>query len=172
MDIRAINGYPDYGVAADGSAYTHKKKIGNRWKITEDWNALAATIHHDGYRYITLYFAGKARSRKVSVLVCELFVGPKPNGPGRQECRHKNGNRLDDRADNLEWGSSAENAIDREHHGRTRRGENNGFAKLTDAQVAEIMSLKGKLSQSQIGRRFGISQVHAGRILNGNRRSA
>ena len=125
------------------------------------------TIHHDGYRYVTLYAGKKARSRKVSVLVAEAFVGPKPVGQGRQECRHKNGIRHDDRADNLEWGSTRENATDRDAHGRTAKGERNGFAKLTDAQIAEIRSLSGKLSQEKIGRRFGVSQVHIGRILRG-----
>jgi len=171
FERKIIIDYPNYAIGNDGSAWTRRKKIGNRWSTTEEWQSLEATIHHDGYRYITLYLAGKPRSRKISVLVCELFVSEKPIGVGRQECRHKNGNRLDDRAVNLEWGSSVENAGDRDIHGRTYRGERNGFAKLTDAQVAEILSLKNKLSQGQIAKRFGVSQVHVGRIHNGKVRT-
>ena len=156
---------PNYRVGSDGSAWTRRQKVGNRW-VDGDWTAMSPSVHHDGYRYITLYADGRARSRKVSVLVCLAFIGPKPDGPGRQECCHDNGIPTDDRTSNLYWGTTKKNAEDRDGH-----GERNGFAKLTDAQIADLLALKGVVSQTEAGKRFGISQVHVGRIWAGNRAS-
>ena len=50
---------------------------------------------------------------------------------------------------------------------QTASGERNGFAKLTDDQVAELLALKGKTSQEKAGLQFGLSQVHVGRIWKG-----
>lgn len=172
MDIeyRELAGYPNYRVGSDGSVWTKRNKIGNRW-VTGDWRLMRPTVHDDGYRYVTLYAGGKARSRKVSVMVAEEFIGPKPAAAnGRVECCHGNGDRTDDRRSNLSWGTSKENAADRRRHGMTASGERNGFAKLTDTQVMEILALRGKLSQEKIGKMYGVSQVHIGRIFNGEAR--
>ncbi len=137
VEYKIIEGYTTHGTAAyrvgnDGSVQSRKKKIGNRWILSAGWNELKCTVHHDGYRYVSLYQGGNARIRKVSVLVALEFIGPKPEGQGR--------------------------------------GERNGFAKLTDAQVAEIRSLDGLLSHAKIGGRFGVSQAHVSRIIRGDLR--
>ena len=53
-------------------------------------------------------------------IVALAFAGPQP--AARVEVRHLNGNRHDNRALNLAWGTAKENAMDREQHGRTSRG--------------------------------------------------
>jgi len=69
-----------------------------------------------GYRTALLYKGdGSPRQRRfVHKLVCEAF-----NGPGRpgQVVRHLNGNPLDNRADNLAWGTLSDNAQDSVTHG-------------------------------------------------------
>lgn len=77
IKLREISGYPNYLAGPDGSIWSRRKKIGNRW-VTAEPTPMDLTIHHDGYRYVTLYRDGKARSRKVSVIIAETFIGPKP----------------------------------------------------------------------------------------------
>jgi hypothetical protein len=69
-----------------------------------------------GYLKVDLSRDNKHRTRTVHQLVLEAFVGP---GDGRRkQARHINGNRQDNRLENLCWGSAKENAADRARHGR------------------------------------------------------
>jgi hypothetical protein len=53
------------------------------------------------------------------------------------QCRHLDGNRSNNRLDNLAWGTPLENGADKARHG-TAKGERNGRAKLTAAKVRRI----------------------------------
>ena len=76
-------------------------------------------------------------NRQVHTLVLECFVGVRPPN---LEARHLDGDRTNNRADNLVWGTPLENGQDRERHGRTARGSRGGRAKLTEADVRAIRS--------------------------------
>jgi len=54
------------------------------------------------------------RRHYVHQLVLETFVGPRPEG---RQCRHLNGNSLDNRLENLSWGTASEDNYDRVRHG-------------------------------------------------------
>lgn len=54
------------------------------------------------------------RDKYLHHIVLEAFVGPRP--PGMQ-CRHLNGNSLDNRLENLQWGTAREDNYDRVRHG-------------------------------------------------------
>lgn len=51
--------------------------------------------------------------------------------------------------------------------GRSTAGIKNTHAKLTEDQVLEIISLRGKLTQREIAKRFGMSQASVGHIMIG-----
>jgi hypothetical protein len=55
------------------------------------------------------------RNQRVHKLVMEAFVGPCP--PGKQ-CLHRDGNGLNNRLENLRWGTPEENTQDMIKHGR------------------------------------------------------
>ena len=79
---------------------------------------------------------GQRVMRSVHRLVAEAFIGPCPEG---LEVNHKNGQKQDNRPENLEYVTTAENLS----HARTtglidNRGCRNHFAKLTEVQVREI----------------------------------
>jgi len=67
---------------------------------------------------------GRRVRRWVHVLVATAFHGSRPSP--EHEVRHLDGCKTNNRADNLAWGTAKENAMDRERHGRTRRGALNG----------------------------------------------
>lgn len=68
----------------------------------------------------------KRKSYMVHILVCDLFNGPKPS-PKHQVC-HLDGNKKNNSAKNLIWGTAKDNAQHREKHGRTSRGIGHSLA--------------------------------------------
>jgi hypothetical protein len=69
----------------------------------------------DGYHCITFKYAGQPdRTPLVHHLIAETFHGPRPEG---MVVRHLNGNPLDNRAENLRWGTYTENNLDAVAHG-------------------------------------------------------
>jgi flavin-dependent thymidylate synthase len=69
-----------------------------------------------GYLTTNLNRPGEQKTVLVHALVLEAFQGPCPEG---MECRHLDGNQMNNWASNLKWGTSQENADDRSRHGRT-----------------------------------------------------
>lgn len=64
------------------------------------------------YLQVDLHKCGCRKSAKVHILVCEAFHGGRPCN---FEAMHINGISLDNRADNLKWGSHKENCNETSH---------------------------------------------------------
>jgi hypothetical protein len=157
----AVEFLPGYWVTELGRVFS----AGTNWR-GYGLRQLKAIPNSHGYlrvRVVKPY--GVRTSVFVHKLVAEHFVGPRPSPA--HEVRHLNGDQVDNRAKNLAWGTQQDNADDRERHGRTARGEHNGFAKLTTKQVRVIRyaSAMGS-SQRDIARRVGVSQRTVGRVLH------
>ena len=84
---------------------------------------MSPVVNNRGYHRLLVYFPGKPR-RNMSVhrLVAETFLGDPPDG---HEVNHKNGDKLDNRVQNLEWVSKSENLAHSFRIGREvlRRGD-------------------------------------------------
>lgn len=76
-----------------------------RGRILRPAGQYPSVILHDGKR---------RKCAKIHQLVLDAFVGPRP--PGADSC-HNNGNRYDNRLENLRYDSRSENALDRVRHG-------------------------------------------------------
>lgn len=74
----------------------------------------AAYPTREGHLRVSLHRSGRRKMVYVHALVLEAFVGPRPEG---LEGRHRNGVPDDNRAENLEWGTRAENVLDSVRHG-------------------------------------------------------
>lgn len=121
----------------------------------------------NGRRSVCLSRDDEARYFRVHALVAKAFIGPRPDG---HECNHKDGDKHNNHADNLEWVTPAANKEHARQHGMVtppQQGEASRQAKLTDAAVIEIRALRGSLSQRQIAARYGISQQRVSNILRG-----
>jgi hypothetical protein len=75
------------------------------------------SINSEGYRTVALSDNGKQWATRVHRLVAAAF----PQGEGPQ-VRHLDGNRLNNVATNLRWGTAKENAADTRKHGTHMRG--------------------------------------------------
>ena len=109
---KPIPGYPGYEVSDQGEVRSVPAPGSRR-----HGRVLKPTFSH-GYRYVGLYRdGGKQPDRriKVSVLVLEAFVGPRPEG--LHAC-HRDDVRDHDTLDNLYWGTPEENVADAYSNGR------------------------------------------------------
>lgn len=65
-----------------------------------------STYINGGYECVCLWLTGKDKQYRVHRLVAEAFI---PNQENKPQVNHKNGNKIDNRAENLEWVTNSEN---------------------------------------------------------------
>jgi hypothetical protein len=153
---KTIPGFCDYEVSTLGEIRSLKGDEPRLMKLR---------IGSDGYPRVTLQDdEGVKRVRRVHLLVADAYLGP---AKGRI-VRHRNGDLQDPRLTNLKYGTQKENSADRYLHGTHGMGDNNSQAILTPREARAIMKLKGKISQAEIAKRFGISRqavsdIHTGK---------
>ena len=120
---------------------------------------------------IDIYTAPHKKTRKgVGRLVCEAFNG----GDSNLEVRHLDGNSWNNNAENLVFGTSAENSADWKLHGSCGLVAK-VVRKLTDEDVSEIkrlVSLDGKRgAHGRVAKTFNVSREHVRDICSGKKRS-
>lgn len=69
---------------------------------------LSCRSDKDGYRIITITDGNKPYTKKVHRLVAECFI---PNPESKRYVNHKDGNKANNRVDNLEWCTHSENML-------------------------------------------------------------
>ena len=111
----------------------------------------------DGYYVVTIRpHNKKSRLMKVHRLVLLAF-----QGPSNLMCCHSDGNRQNNCLENLRYGTAQDNADDRASHGQQvgAKGEKNGAAKLTEADVLRIKEYlaEANLSKSHIAKLFNVA---------------
>lgn len=77
-------------------------------------------------------------------IVAEAFHGPRPATDA--QVRHRNGDKHDNRASNLMWGTPLDNARDRVEHGTSPVGSLNPRAILDEGIVRQI---KARLAEGE-----------------------
>jgi hypothetical protein len=134
---------------------------------------LSQIRHNKGYRSVALCRDGKVTKLLVHRIVAYAFHGPPPSE--RHEVCHFDGDRTNNRADNLRWGTSSENHYDAVRHGtnriheQARFGVDNHHAVLTPEIVTEIRALKASgRTQRQIAKAFGVSRGCVHHVLRGD----
>jgi hypothetical protein len=171
IEYRPVEGFPGYRVGSDGSVWSclvNQTNRGGPALIGTVWKQLKPRPLGDkGYLRICFRKEGKTYEFLIHRLACEAFHGPCPEG---METRHWDNNRSNNAATNLLWGTRTDNMGDKVRHGTSPQGSRNAMAKLTDAQVLEIVSLSaaGQTGKA-IASRFGISRSIVCNILKGDR---
>lgn len=127
---------------------------------------LKLAIHESGYRIVSVGPRNQVKQRKVHRLVLLAFVGPKPED---ELTRHLDGNKDNNRLDNLKYGTLEENTEDSIKHGSIPIGSKNGQAKLNEEKVLRIIELysTGNFFQKELAEEFEISQVVISKIVTG-----
>jgi len=163
------------------------KDLSEIWKNVVDYEEIyqvsnlgrAKSFHYDAgngrvlktqngtYPQVTLCRDGNREQVSMHHLISKAFLGPAPSPD--YEVNHKNGDKYDNRVENLEWVTRSEN----ERHayrvlGREApRGEAHKSSKLTryDVQRIRILYATDQYSHRELGKMFGINHRAIGRII-------
>jgi hypothetical protein len=174
VQYRPIKRFPGYRAGDDGSVWSCRKVRGKKGGgcesyLSDTWHQLRPIKTSGGYYRVSLCRDGKKILCLVHRLILEAFVGPCPPG---QECRHKDGDKSDNRLSEIKWGTPMENYRDRIRHNtqtRHNKGELNGSAILTTAKASEIRRkyAVGDMSYAMLGREFGVSAATIANVIRG-----
>lgn len=157
-DIKGYEG--SYQVSNLGNV----KSLSRRWVKNE--KLLTQSLTKDGYCKVRLLSKSKDKTARVHRLVAEAFLSNSNNEP---TVNHKDGNKLNNRVDNLEW-------LDR--HEQLKHAYKLGLKekvkarrKLTDEQVREIRTTY-KCQSTEYGtvalaKKYGVTNCAIGFILRG-----
>ncbi len=116
------------------------------------------------YAQVATQVGGVRYTIRPHVAVLEAFVGSRP--PNHQAA-HLDGDKRNNRLDNLQWKLPVDNSADRELHGYSLRGEGHGMAKLTADNVRAIRSASG--SHREIALQYGVTRSTVTAIRAGRR---
>jgi len=142
----------DYTITPEGEV------INNKWnrKVKPQPNSKG---------YLRFIVAGKFLF--VHRVVAQLYV---PNPENKPQVNHKDGNKLNNRADNLEWVTNQENRDHAIKNGLHLQGDKCSWTKLSQSDVDFIRS-NTELSRNELSKMFGVSPSYISAIkLNKKRK--
>lgn len=114
---RPVVGYEGlYEVSDHGLVRSVERWVQHRGRHWHPYKSVVLAPHLDpkGYKRVKLSRQDDDRNRLVHQLVAEAFIGPRPEG---MVTRHLNGDNVDNRPQNLAYGTHAENNADLVRHG-------------------------------------------------------
>ena len=118
------------------------------------------------YPKICLCSINGDRTARIHRLVAENFI---PNPDNKKEVNHIDGDKTNNRVDNLEWVTPTENKIHNHRLGITRRGERHQNSILTEEQAIQVKKLiKLGYSQSEIVKKTGLRNSMINNIKRNN----
>ena len=150
-EVRDVVGY-------EGSYFV--SDFGGLWKSAKGkLRAIGQYRKNPRYIRVALYKEGKAVWRNVHVLVAKAFVENPLNKP---HVNHIDGDKLNSRADNLEWCTTMEN-----HQHACDRGLNKHY-KLSAKDKHEICRAyySGEATVKQLSNRYGVVDSGIRRHIN------
>jgi hypothetical protein len=157
MEFRHCKGLPGYAVTNTGEIWSCRAGGRDHKNNVRPWKKRKGS-RTSGYPSVGVSVNGKLNIHYIHRLVLEAFIGPCPDG---MECRHLNGNKLDNRFENLCWGTSKDNKSDMICDNRYPT------SRLSADQVVAIRELSGVVPQRQIAKMFGTCQGNVGFIIRG-----
>lgn len=126
---------------------------------------LKPALNSHGYLVFSLYRYGKPFQFTAHRLVAIAFLAADCT---RDQVNHKNGVKVDNYVENLEWCTSSDNIRHAYAVGlKSHKGENHPRSILCEEQVLAIRRLRSKgLTQKVIGEMYGVSESAIRGIVN------
>jgi hypothetical protein len=137
----------------DVAGYEGAYQVSNFGRIKRGNRVLKLTLRNT-YMYAHLSLHGKQKQARVHRLVAEAFISREENKPS---VNHIDGDKQNNRVENLEWCNQSENQVHALQHGLADYGENSVKAKLQNKDVAEIRKLlKEGVTQKNIAKLYNV----------------
>lgn len=114
---------------------------------------LKYNILQKGYAANKLRVDGKYEDVLVHRIIAKMFV---PNPENKPQVNHKDGNKLNNCYDNLEWCTASENQIHAIENNLASIGEDKPQSKLTEGEAIEIKY--SSMSQRKLAKKYNISR--------------
>lgn len=160
MNWKTIKGYEGlYEVSSKGIIKSLKRSVGMGSRLED---RIRKQKIEKGYATVGLCFKGKVKFFLVHRLVAEVFI---PNPQNLPQVNHKDGDKLNNSVENLEWCDPSYNQV----HARKNKlqgGEKSNTAKLTERDVKAIRRLYPKVNSRELAEAFEIGQATICKIIN------
>ena len=169
--INIIGNRETYSISNLGNVKTLDRN-GSRGTIVKG-HSLKQYKNSSGYYRVSLNITGKRKDYFIHRLVAEYFI----DNPNKYEfVNHKDGNKSNNRSDNLEWCSRSENELHAWRIGLKNKdtvgtkGEKHGMHKLTQKDVDYIRSVHKpfdkKFGSKPLALEFNVSAQTITNIVN------
>ena len=155
--MTTIKGFENYAVDDQGNIFSLPKKTRKGIRI------LKSIVGKNGYPMLDLCKDGQIKRFLVHRLIAQTLL---PNPNNKEQVNHINGNKLDNRLENLELNTRSENQKHAIKIGlRSAKGEKNSQCKITEQEVLYIRNSEEK--GSILAKKLNISQTTISQIRNG-----
>ena len=172
-DLRAIPHFPGYLADNFGQIWSTKIKLRGSGNVG-GWTHGAPRLmspHSDRYGYPRVRMMHETRKAKpylVSRAVAAAFYGDMPSG---LQTAHLNGNKADNRPNNLAYVTAQTNIDHRELHGTTARGDLSPHSKWSDEFWCKIIAqVHSGISVKSIVETYGVGMSTVYVVLSGRSR--
>jgi len=171
---KTVDGFNDYLISNCGRVKTKSRKIRylhsvtrkEHFRNTEERFLKVYENNRTGYKFVQLYKDKKSKNKTIHRLVCENFID---NPKGLRYVNHIDGNKHNNRIDNLEWCTNEYNHKHATETGLKAKGSQVSTSVLNDRCVYAINKLiiKG-WNDKDIAELFNVSRSNINFIRNGH----
>lgn len=155
---KEIKDFPNYRISSDGNI------------LLPNGNIKLPSKDNKGYLHITLSKNGKKKTFLVHRIVAQHFI---PNPDNLPQVNHINGDKQDNKVENLEWVTGRDNILKSFDLGLSNyKGEKCGRCKFSDVTIQQLKNdFKSGKTRKELSVIYGISYYHVVAIINGRKRA-
>lgn len=158
IEYKTIPDFEDYEISKCG-ILRRKQDLKGSWK-----RGNLRTITKKGYKRAGLYKDGKIFFKGIHKWVALTYI---PNPNNYEDINHKDGNKLNNCLDNLEWCDKAYNTSYNKTIGINLKGSQIGTSKLTEEDVLIIKEcLSCGIEQRVLANKFNVNRATINGIAN------
>lgn len=168
MELQKVNSqYPPHGNWKTPASLPHLMVSENGLVFSTIYNRLlqGSLIGSEGNRYLSIGYktSGKVKHIKIHLFVAALFI---PNPENKKCVNHKDGNKLNNSAINLEWTTHSENTIHAVDTGLRKSSKTILGYTYSGIDFQFVLSMrKSGVKQKEIAKAVGVNQSTISRLL-------